>query len=122
MAELLTPFGLRTLEPRNPAYRGRYAGNGEERDRAYHQGTVWPWLIGFFCEAYLRAYGHKPNRVEMLRALLDGFEEQLSRYGLNHISEVLDGDPPHRPGGTIAQAWNSAEILRAYRLLEETSP
>jgi predicted glycogen debranching enzyme len=118
-AELLTPFGLRTLEPRNPAYIGRYAGNQDERDRAYHQGTVWPWLVGFYCEAYLRAYGWKPQRVAELRALLDAFEEQLACCGLNHISEVFDGDPPHRPGGTIAQAWNTAEILRAYRLLEQ---
>jgi predicted glycogen debranching enzyme len=120
MGELLTPFGLRTLEPRNPAYVGRYAGNSEQRDRAYHQGTVWPWLIGFFCEAYLRAYGWKPRRIEYLRSLLDAFEEQLPRCGLNHVSEVFDGDPPHRPGGTIAQAWNTAEILRAYRLLEHS--
>jgi predicted glycogen debranching enzyme len=118
LAELLTPFGLRTLEPRNPAYKGRYGGSPEDRDRAYHQGTVWPWLFGFFCEAYLRVYGAQPKRVEYLRTLLDGIEEQLSKYGLHHISEVLDGDPPYRPGGTIAQAWNTAEILRAYRLLE----
>jgi predicted glycogen debranching enzyme len=119
MGELLTPFGLRTLEPRNPAYIGRYTGNQDQRDRAYHQGTVWPWLIGFYCEAYLRAYGWKPRRIEYLKGLLDAFEEQLSRCGLNHISEVFEGDPPHRPGGTIAQAWNTAEILRAYRLLEQ---
>lgn len=119
LAELLTPFGLRTLEPRNPAYKGRYGGSQEERDKAYHQGTVWPWLIGFHCEAYLRAYGPQPKRIEYLRTLLDGFEEQLSKYGLNHVSEVLDGDPPYRPGGSIAQAWNTGEILRAYRLLED---
>jgi predicted glycogen debranching enzyme len=118
MGELLTPFGLRTLEPRNPAYVGRYFGDQDQRDRAYHQGTVWPWLIGFFCEAYLRAYGWKPRRLEYLKSLLDGFEGHLASCGLNHISEVGDGDPPHRPGGTIAQAWNTAEILRAYSLLE----
>jgi predicted glycogen debranching enzyme len=118
-AELLTPFGLRTLEPRHPAYVGRYGGNQETRDRAYHQGTVWPWLLGFFCEAYLRAYGWTPRRVEYVQRLLDAFEEQLSRCGLDHVSEVFDGDPPHRPGGTIAQAWNTAELLRAYRLLQE---
>ena len=118
-AELLTPFGLRTLEPRHPAYVGRYGGNQETRDRAYHQGTVWPWLLGFFCEAYLRAYGSTPRRVEYVQRLLDAFEEQLSRCGLDHVSEVFDGDPPHRPGGTIAQAWNTAELLRAYRLLQE---
>jgi predicted glycogen debranching enzyme len=120
MAELLTPVGLRTLEPRNPSYIGRYAGNQDQRDRAYHQGTVWPWLIGFFSEAYLRAYGWKPRRIEYVKSLLDAFEEQFSRCGLSHVSEVFDGDPPHRPGGTIAQAWNTAEILRAYRLLEHS--
>lgn len=119
MGELLTPYGLRTLEPRNPAYIGRYGGSQDARDRAYHQGTVWPWLIGFYCEAYLRAYGWKPRRIEYLKSLLDAFEQHLSCSGLNHISEVFDGDPPHRPAGTIAQAWNTAEILRAYRLLEE---
>src|SRR5262249_9833559 len=93
--------------------------NQESRDRAYHQGTVWPWLMGFFCEAYLRAYGWKPQRVEYVRRLLDAFEEQLAVCGLDHVSEVFDGDPPHRPGGAIAQAWNTAEILRAYRMLEE---
>jgi glycogen debranching enzyme len=117
-AELLTPFGLRTLEPPNPAYKGRYFGGPEERDRAYHQGTVWPWLIGPYCEAYLRAHGAQEKSRQALRELLDGFEEQLAQFGLNHVSEVLDGDPPYRPGGTIAQAWNAAEILRAYRLLE----
>jgi glycogen debranching enzyme len=117
-ATLLTPFGLRTLEPHHPAYRGRYGGTLQDRDSAYHQGTVWPWLIGPYCEAYLRAYGPRPRRLEILRDLLDGFAAQLSQQGLLHVSEVLDGDPPHRPGGTVAQAWNSAEILRAYRLLE----
>ena len=110
---------MRTLEPRDPAYIGRYGGNQESRDRAYHQGTVWPWLLGFFGEAYLRAYGWKPQRVEYLKRLFDAFEEQLSSCGLDHLSEVFDGDPPHRPGGAIAQAWNTAEILRAYRFLEE---
>jgi len=120
-AELLTPFGLRTLEPNHPAYCARYAGNQDERDRAYHQGTVWPWLFGFYCEAHLRAFGARAARVESLRTLLDAYAEQLERYGLHHISEVFDGDPPHRPGGTIAQAWNSAELLRSYRMLEEAA-
>jgi glycogen debranching enzyme len=118
-ASLLTPFGLRTLEPRHPAYRGRYGGTIQDRDSAYHQGSVWPWLIGAYCEAYLRAYGPRPRRLAILTDLLDGYAEQLPRHGLCHVSEVLDGDPPHRPGGTIAQAWNTAEILRAYALVDE---
>lgn len=120
-SQLVTPFGLRTLEPRDPAYVGRYGGGPEERDRAYHQGTVWPWLIGFYCEAWLRAKGRRRDSVEHLRELLDRFAEKITGQGLNHISEVMDGDPPHRPGGTIAQAWNTGEILRAYALLEERS-
>jgi predicted glycogen debranching enzyme len=117
-AQLLTPVGLRTLDPRHPDYQGRFGGGCEERDRAYHQGTVWPWLIGFFVEAWLRAHGGRAEQKEFLIELLDGFGAQLEGQGLLHVSEVLDGDPPHRPGGTIAQAWNSAEILRAYDLIE----
>jgi predicted glycogen debranching enzyme len=118
-AELITPRGLRTLAPFEEAYVGAYRGGPEERDAAYHQGTVWPWLLGFYCEAYLRAYGSTRYRVSVLRELLDGFAEHLDQQGLNHVSEVFDGDPPHRPGGTIAQAWSSAELLRAYALLED---
>ena len=100
---------------------GVYQGSEESRDAAYHQGTVWPWLLGFYCEATLRAYGPASDRVEELRALLDGFAEHLDRQGLEHVSEVFDGDPPHRPGGTIAQAWSCAELLRAYALLEDAA-
>ncbi len=117
-AELLTPRGLRTLAPKNPAYQGRYRGSQDERDRAYHQGTVWPWLFGFYCEAYLRAHGGGAKRVACLRSLLDGYGDHLGTYGLGHVSEVFDGDPPHRPGGTIAQAWSSSELLRAYSMLD----
>ena len=121
--ELLVPFGLRTLEPRDPSYRGRYAGGPEERDRAYHQGTAWPWLIGFFCEAYLRAHGRDERRLEHVREILRGFDACVEQFGLLHVSEVFDGDPPHRPGGCIAQAWNTGEILRAWSLVEEpTAP
>lgn len=113
---LLTPRGMRTLAPREANYVPRYAGGWESRDRAYHQGTVWPWLIGAYVEARLRAYG--AGEVDALRALLDGFGPTLDEAGREHVSEVFDGDPPHRPGGTIAQAWSSAEILRGYELVE----
>ena len=119
--ELVTPLGLRTLGPREREYRGRYHGGPEERDRAYHQGTVWPWLFGFHCEAYLRARGANAKNAALLRSRLRAFDEELARGGLNHISEVYDGDPPHRPGGTFAQAWNSAELLRARKMIEEAS-
>ncbi len=119
-AQLLTPAGLRTLAPSDPAYRGRYAGAGDDRDAAYHQGTVWPWLLGAYVEASLRGFG--PARVGELRALLDALEPRLALAGLNQLSEVADGDAPHRPGGTIAQAWNTAELLRACRMLETGVP
>lgn len=114
--ELVTPRGLRTLSPRDPDYQGRYAGGPEQRDRAYHQGTVWPWLAGFYVEACTRAHG--ASRADALRVWLDGFDAELVSHGLNHIDEVHDGDPPHRPGGSFAQAWSTAEILRARALLE----
>lgn len=117
--ELLTPRGLRTLSNRDPRYRGHYGGDVVSRDRAYHQGTVWPWLIGSYVELALRVRGDAA--VPALRAVLDGFSTTLDEAGLGFVSEVHDGDPPHRPGGAIAQAWSSAELLRAYALLEERS-
>ena len=118
---LLTPCGLRTLSPTDPAYRGLYRGNGAERDAAYHQGTVWPWLLGPFGAAALRVATDPKGEREALRASLAAF---LSRHfreaGIGTISEVFDGDPPHQPGGCIAQAWSIAELIRLYRLLLET--
>lgn len=116
---LVTPRGLRTLSPRNPAYLGKYQGGPVERDLAYHQGSVWPWLIGFFAEAYLRAHRRSKKRNEFIIELLDGFEQHLRSYGQEHVSELFDGDPPHRAGGAPAQAWSLAEILRAYAMIEE---
>lgn len=116
--ELLTPRGLRTLSPLDEDYRGTYAGGPRERDEAYHQGTVWPWLLGFHVEASLRAGATRPRDRAELRALWDGFEPELSSRGLGHLSEVFSGDEPHAAGGSIAQAWNTAECLRSYALLE----
>ncbi len=116
--ELLTPLGLRTLTPRDPRYLGRYMGGVVERDAAYHQGAVWPWLMGFYCEAWLRAFGYDRTRVEALKSYLEGFQEHLFHQGLNQISELAEGDPPHRPGGCFAQAWSVAEFLRSLALLE----
>jgi len=115
--ELLTPRGLRTLSPKNIHYKGIYFGSQPERDRAYHQGTVWPWLFGHFAEAYLRIYGREG--VEYIRNLYKGFEEVMSEAGIGSISEVYDGDPPHLPGGTISQAWSVSELLRTNKLLEK---
>ena len=117
-AELVTPRGLRTLSPRYLRYRGRFEGNQRARDDAYHQGTVWPWLLGFHVEAALRAFGRGAAVKRDLRALLDGFGAHLGEHGVAQVSEVFDGDPPHRPGGCFAQAWSVGELLRAYALLE----
>ncbi|MGB9902372.1 amylo-alpha-1,6-glucosidase [Methanothrix sp.] len=111
--ELLTPYGLRTLSPGDPAYIGRYEGSPRERDRAYHQGTVWPWLIGPYITAYLKACRYsKRSRMHALSLLRPLLEER--RYGIGTIAEVYDGDPPHRPNGCISQAWSVAEVIRAF--------
>jgi glycogen debranching enzyme len=119
-AELLTPAGLRTLAPGDPAYVGSYSGGPEARDAAYHQGTVWPWLAGAYVEASLRAFGKE--RLAELREWFAALEPRFALAGLGHLSEVADGDAPHKPGGTIAQAWNTGELLRAAALLESGRP
>jgi predicted glycogen debranching enzyme len=117
--QLLTPCGLRTLSPADPAYCGRYRGNPEERDGAYHQGTVWPWLLGAFGEAALRVAENPEREKATLRQYLRTFlNKHLSEAGIGSVSEVFDGDAPHRPGGCIAQAWSVAELIRLYTLLE----
>jgi predicted glycogen debranching enzyme len=107
---LLTPVGLRTLSPEHPAYRGRYGGPAAERDAAYHQGTVWPYLAGAYFDAVTRVHG-EAGKAEA-REWLDGFAAHLEEAGLGTVSEVFDGDAPHAPGGAIAQAWSVGEILR----------
>lgn len=114
--ELVTPRGLRTLSPGNPLYKGKYRGNQEERDMAYHNGTVWPWLYGPFCEGWLKVHGKQG--VQKVRKLIYGLEEVMNEHGLSTISEIYDGDPPHSPNGTISQAWSVGEVLRIIDLLE----
>jgi glycogen debranching enzyme len=116
--KLLTPYGLRSLAPDDPDYRPVYRGNGYERDRAYHQGTVWAWLIGPFVDAYLNAFGGSEENCGYLKSLLEGFRPHLSQAMLGSISEIFDAEPPHAPRGCGAQAWSVAEVLRAYRKLE----
>jgi len=111
--ELRTPMGLRTLSPDDPNYQGRYAGDTVARDGAYHQGTVWPWLLGPFVTAYVRAFGASPETKRKARAFLDGLSAHPGTAGLCGISEVADGDEPHTPGGCPWQAWSVAEPLRA---------
>lgn len=114
---LLTPYGLRTLSPADSRYRGRYEGGPFERDGAYHQGTVWPWLLGPFVEAYLRVHNFEQGARDHCRDLLAGLLDHLVEAGLGTVSEVYDGDAPHRPAGCIAQAWSVAETLRAWALI-----
>ena len=113
--ELLTPFGLRSLSMKNKGYIGHYGGDQYSRDVAYHQGTVWAWLLGPFITAYINVNGRSREAKEFAEGLLSGFlHDHLWDAGLGTISEIFDGDPPHHPRGCIAQAWSVAEILRAY--------
>jgi predicted glycogen debranching enzyme len=107
---LLTPVGLRTLAPDDPAYIGRHRGDARERDEAYHQGTVWPFLMGVYFDSVIRVYGEQ-GKAEA-RAWLAGFERHLEEAGLGTVSEVFDGDAPHHPSGAVSQAWSVAELLR----------
>ena len=111
--ELLTSFGLRSLAQSEPGYRGRYAGGPEERDSAYHQGTVWGWLLGPFALAHLRVY----RNAAQARSFLEPMLEHIQAAGLGTLSEIFDGDPPFAPNGCIAQAWTVGEILRAWQAI-----
>jgi glycogen debranching enzyme len=113
--ELLTPYGLRTLARGDSCYIGICAGDRSSRDRAYHNGTVWPWLFGPFITAFLKAKGYTEFRRECALNLISPLlSKQVFEAGLGSISEVFDGEPPHKPRGCIAQAWSVAEPLRAY--------
>jgi predicted glycogen debranching enzyme len=109
--KLLTPLGLRTLSPDDPNYKPIYHGDLRSRDGAYHQGTVWAWLIGPFVDAWLKIHPHDRAAA---RKFLERFPEHLSEAGIGTIGEVFDAREPHVPGGCIAQAWSVAEVLRAW--------
>jgi len=111
---LLTPYGLRSLSPKDRDYIGRYCGNVYERDGAYHQGTVWAWLIGPYISAYAKAYAGNKDTLDYIKGLFIPFYGHLYEAGLGTVSEIFDGDQPHTPRGCISQAWSVAEILRAY--------
>jgi predicted glycogen debranching enzyme len=118
--ELLTPYGLRSLSPSDPRYKGRYTGPQGQRDAAYHQGTVWGWLIGPFVEAYLKVNGFDPTAKRRCRTFLSKLIEHLNNDAcLGSISEIFDGDAPHYPRGAFAQAWSVAEVLRAWQMCKE---
>jgi predicted glycogen debranching enzyme len=110
---LLTPYGLRSLAPSDPQYRGRYEGDPYSRDSAYHQGTVWPWLLGPFITAYLKVSGGPEQARERARQWVSEFRRYIRDEGVGQIPEVFDGDAPHRAGGCVAQAWSVAELLRS---------
>ncbi|MEA2416831.1 MAG: hypothetical protein QOI58_3488 [Thermoanaerobaculia bacterium] len=109
-AQLLTPVGLRTLSPSDPRYRSRLVGDQHSRDTAYHQGTVWPWLLGPYIDALLRYRGDAG--LASARALVANMSTHLNEAGLGTIGEVFDGEAPHAPRGCIAQAWSVGEVLR----------
>jgi predicted glycogen debranching enzyme len=110
--DLLTPYGLRTLAPGDPRYVGRYEGSPEKRDAAYHQGTVWAWLIGPFIDAYRRVHAGEAKVEERVAGFLAPLRKHISDAMLGSISEIFDGDAPHHPRGCASQAWSVAEVLR----------
>jgi glycogen debranching enzyme len=108
---LVTSHGLRSLAQKEPGYQGHYGGNSRERDGAYHQGTVWGWLLGPFVLAHLHVYADRTAAMSFLEPL----GEQIHSHGLGTLSEIFDGEAPFTPRGCIAQAWTVAEVLRAWR-------
>src|SRR5262249_9955982 len=111
--ELLAPHRLRRLAPGDPHCGGRYEGDQWQRDSAYHQGTIWPWLLGPFITAYLKVHEGSPEPRQRASQWLVPFREHLMEAGVGQVSEIFDGDAPHHPRGCIAQAWSVAELLRA---------
>lgn len=121
--KLLTAYGLRTLAPEDPRYKPRYEGGPEQRDGAYHEGTVWPWLLGQYTDGLLRvAWDIDGAARSLLDKTMPLFADHLSDAGIGSISEVFDGNPPARPNGTIAQAWSVAECLRMLITLKRRAP
>jgi predicted glycogen debranching enzyme len=113
--ELLTPYGLRSLSPKDQAYKGRYNGDMRTRDAAYHQGTVWGWLIGPYMDAYFSVHGETPKTRENAARALGPLRAHLLQSALGTVSEIFEGDAPHAPRGCPAQAWSVAELLRVSR-------
>jgi glycogen debranching enzyme len=120
--QLLTPLGLRSLAPGEAGYAPRYEGGVVQRDGSYHQGTVWPWLIGPFVEAWLRVHGNSPASRQVARQrFLVPLLAHLEDAGLGHVSEIADAESPHTPRGCPFQAWSVGELLRlSDRILSES--
>jgi predicted glycogen debranching enzyme len=108
---LLTPVGLRSLAPGHPDYKPKYYGDLRSRDAAYHQGTVWAWLIGPYVDAWMKC---NPGRPADARKFLEGFVPHLDEACIGSISEIFDAEPPYTPRGCVAQAWSVAEVLRCW--------
>ena len=117
-SQLLTPFGLRSFAPQEQGYIGVYSGGPRQRDAAYHQGTVWGWLLGPFALAHYRVYKDRTTA----RGFLEPLAQSIDSYGLGTLAEIFDGDAPHRPRGCIAQAWTVGETLRAWKELQPLPP
>jgi glycogen debranching enzyme len=118
-AHLWTPRGLRTLVPHDTRYHGRYQGGPWERDSAYHQGTVWPWLLGPFVDAHLLVYRDPAAARRFVAPLRDHLFDEAC---VGSVSEIFDGDAPHAPRGCIAQAWSVAEVFRAWMATSGAAP
>jgi len=114
---LLTNRGLRSLSPIDLNYKGICEGDTSERDAAYHQGTVWPWLFGHFAEGYLKVHGKAG--IAKIQWYFEQFQEVMTEHGIGSISEIYDGDPPHKARGCISQAWSVAEIYRANEIIKK---
>ena len=115
-SELLTPRGLRTLSPKNEAYKGVYEGNHEKRNRACHQGSVWPWLLEHYAKGVLDV--HKKTGQNQVKKIFDGFEEDVAERGIGTLSELYDGNPPHMARGAISKATGVAALLRINQMIE----
>jgi glycogen debranching enzyme len=114
--QLVTPYGLRTLSLDDPKFVGKCEGNRRSRDTAYHNGTIWPWLLGPFITAYLKVYGDdsETHKLALQNFVLPLLGQTIHHGCLGSINEIFDCDPPNEPRGAIAQAWSVAELLRAY--------
>ncbi len=115
--QLLTPKGLRSLSPKNPFYEGEIGGVAHQREFGLHQGTVWPWLISFYAEAYLKI--HKQSGLSHIKKVILNFEEEMDHHCIGTISEYYDGNPPHKGKGAVSMAWNVAGILKIYKLIDK---
>lgn len=116
-SKLLTNRGIRSLAPDDPAYKGYYHGNQYTRDIAYHNGTVWPWLLGHFVEGYLKLHGKSGKHF--VEKIIKGFDGVMTQYGIGTVAEIYDGDPPHRPKGSTSQAWSVGELLRMMHIVSK---